>query len=77
MCTKTEYGTVLATIPGTAPGPTIGFLAHVDTAPQFNATGVKPRVIKGYNGGAISFPDNPELVLNPADFPYLADKAGP
>lgn len=72
----TEYGTVLATIPGTAPGPTIGFLAHVDTAPQFNATGVKPRVIKGYNGGAISFPDNPELVLNPADFPYLAEKQG-
>jgi tripeptide aminopeptidase len=39
---KTDYGTVIATIPGNAPGPTIGFLAHVDTAPQFNATGVKP-----------------------------------
>ena len=36
----TDYGTVLATLPATAPGPTIGFLAHVDTAPQFNATGV-------------------------------------
>ncbi|MCX8509919.1 MAG: peptidase T, partial [Rhodobacteraceae bacterium] len=55
----TDYGAVLATLPGTAPGPTIGFLAHVDTAPQFNATGVKPRVIRGYNGGAISFPDDP------------------
>jgi tripeptide aminopeptidase len=50
---------VLATIPATHPGPTIGFLAHVDTAPQFNATGVKPRVIRGYNGGAITFPDDP------------------
>ncbi len=39
--TLTEYGAVLATIPGTAPGPTIGLLAHVDTAPQFNASGVK------------------------------------
>ncbi len=67
---------VVATIPGTAPGPTIGFLAHVDTAPQFNATGVKPRVIKGYNGGDITFPDDPELVLSPEEHPYLAEKIG-
>jgi tripeptide aminopeptidase len=74
--TKTGYGTVIATIPGNVPGPTIGFLAHVDTAPQFNATGVKPRVIRGYNGGAITFPDAPDLVLSPEDFPYLATKIG-
>lgn len=74
--TKTSYGTVIATIPGTASGPTIGFLAHVDTAPQFNATGVKPRVIEGYNGGDITFPDDPELVLTPQDSPYLAEKVG-
>ncbi|MCG7625300.1 peptidase T [Epibacterium sp. Ofav1-8] len=74
--TLTEYGTVLATIPGTTQGPTVGFLAHVDTAPQFNATGVKPRVIKGYNGGDISFPDDPDLVLSPAEHPYLATKIG-
>jgi tripeptide aminopeptidase len=72
----TDYGTVLATIPGTVPGPTVGFLAHVDTAPQFNATGVKPRVIKGYNGGAISFPDAPDLALSPEEFPYLGEKLG-
>ncbi len=74
--TLTDYGTVLATIPGNRPGPTVGFLAHVDTAPQFNATGVKPRVIKAYNGGAISFPDAPDLVLSPDEFPYLATKQG-
>ncbi|MCC1492203.1 peptidase T [Cognatishimia sp. F0-27] len=73
---KTAYGTVIATIPGTAPGPTVGFLAHVDTAPQFNATGVKPRVIEGYNGGTISFPDDPDLALSPEEFPYLANKVG-
>ena len=72
----TDYGTVLATIPGTAPGPTVGFLAHVDTAPQFNATGVKPRLIRGYNGGAISYPDNPTLSLTPEHNPYLATKVG-
>lgn len=72
----TDYGAVLATIPGTAPGPVVGFLAHMDTAPQFNATGVKPRVIRGYNGGAISFPDDPALVLSPETSPHLADKLG-
>ncbi|MCA0994966.1 peptidase T [Alloyangia pacifica] len=72
----TDYGVVMATIPGTAPGPSIGFLAHVDTAPQFNATGVKPRVIHGYNGGEITFPDDPELRLSPEVFPYLSEKQG-
>lgn len=74
--TLTEYGTVLATLPATAPGPTVGFLAHVDTAPQFNATGVKPRTIKGYNGGAITYPDNPALTLTPEISPELAHKNG-
>ncbi|WP_293572607.1 peptidase T [Phaeobacter sp.] len=72
----TDYGAVIATIPGTAEGPTVGFLAHVDTAPQFNAAGVKPRVIKGWNGADISYPDNPDLVLSPTESPYLATKVG-
>ncbi|GAB4263399.1 MAG: peptidase T [Pararhodobacter sp.] len=74
--TLTDYGVVLATIPGTRDGPIVGLLAHVDTAPQFNARGVKPRVIKGYNGGTITFPDAPDLVLSPEEFPYLAEKQG-
>jgi tripeptide aminopeptidase len=76
--TQTDYGTVLATLPSTAgdDAPTLGLLAHVDTAPQFNATGVKPVVHKSYNGGDISFPDAPELTLSPAQSPYLATKQG-
>lgn len=72
----TEYGAVLATIPATAEGPVVGFSAHVDTAPQFEAKGVKPRVIRRYNGGDITFPDNPDLILSPQMFPYLAQKVG-
>lgn len=74
--TLTEYGAVLATIPATAPGPTVAFLAHVDTAPAFDATGVKPRSHRGYNGGAISFPDNPDLILSPETSPELGRKLG-
>jgi len=73
----TDYGAVLATIPATvAGGPVLGLLAHMDTAPAFNATGVKPRVTRGYNGGAISFPDAPALVLSPEVSPHLGEKLG-
>ena len=75
--TLTDYGVVLATIPATVENaPIIGFCAHVDTTPQFNATGVKPVVHRGYNGGDIHYPDAPELVLNPDISPYLAEKSG-
>ena len=72
----TEYGAVLATLPGNASGPVIGFLAHMDTAPQFNATGVKPRVVRSYDGGEIRFPDNPDLVLSSEISPRLGEKLG-
>lgn len=74
----TEYGAVLATIPATngGAGPVIGLAAHMDTAPQFNGFGVKPRVHRGYNGGPISYPDAADLLLTPEEFPYLAQKRG-
>jgi tripeptide aminopeptidase len=74
----TDYGAVLATIPAatTDPVPTIAFLAHVDTAPQFNATGVKPIVHRAYGGGDIVLPDAPGVVLSPNQFPYLGTKVG-
>jgi tripeptide aminopeptidase len=75
--TLTDYGAVLATVPATAAdAPTIGFCAHVDTAPQFHAAGVKPQVHRDYNGGPITYPDATDLVLAPEAFPYLATKSG-
>jgi tripeptide aminopeptidase len=74
----TDYGAVLATLPATVPGdhPTIAFLAHVDTAPQFNATGVKPIVHRNYQGGDIILPDDPNRVLSPTTLPYLTERIG-
>jgi tripeptide aminopeptidase len=74
----TDYGAVLATIPATVDKavPTIGFLAHVDTAPGYNATGVKPIVHHNYDGGDITLPDDPEQVLSPRNSPYLGRKVG-
>lgn len=74
----TEYGAVLATIPATTgeTTPTIAFLAHVDTAPAFNGTDVKPLVHRAWNGDDIVLPDDPEAVLSAAQLPYLAKKVG-
>ena len=74
----TDYAAVLATIPATtsSPVPTIAFLAHVDTAPQFHATGVKPIVHRRYDGGEIVLPDAADVRLSPDRFPYLAEKVG-
>jgi tripeptide aminopeptidase len=73
----TDYGVVLATVPATLEGtPVMGWCAHVDTTPQFNATGVKPIVHRGYNGRDITFADAPNLKLSPDNSPYLAEKLG-
>ena len=74
----TSYGALIATVPasGADSAPTIALLAHVDTSPGFNATGVKPIVHRAYDGGDISYPDAPDLVLSPSTNPYLAEKAG-
>ncbi|MCB0168717.1 MAG: peptidase T [Anaerolineae bacterium] len=76
--TLTDYGAILATIPATVatPVPTVAFLAHVDTAPAYNATGVKPIVHRHYDGGDIVLPDDPTAVLSPEGSPYLAEKVG-
>lgn len=74
--TLTNYGAVIATIPATVKTdvPTIALLAHVDTAPAFNGTGVKPIVHRKYAGGDIVLPEDPKMVLSPENSPYLGQK---
>ena len=76
--TLADYGAVFATLPATADGdlPVMGWLAHIDTAPQFTDKGVTPRVHHDYQGGEIAYPDAPDLILSPAVSPDLADKIG-
>jgi tripeptide aminopeptidase len=78
--TLTEYGALLATLPATDSGataaPTVAFLAHVDTAPAFSGTGVKPIVHRHYSGNDILLPRGSNAVLSPEQFPYLAQKVG-
>ncbi len=75
----TEKGFVLATIPATSRRrnvPTVGLLAHVDTAPAFPGQGVKPLVHRRYDGRPLALPDDPSQVLDPERYPELQSALG-
>ncbi|MGV3155971.1 peptidase T [Staphylococcus simulans] len=55
--------------------PTVGFLAHVDTSPDFNATNVKPQIIENYDGKPIQLGDT-DRELNQTVFPALKSVEG-
>ena len=65
---------VYAKLPATAgleDKPCIGFLAHMDTVPDFNGENVRPRVVERYDGGDVVLGESGR-VLSPKDFPHLA-----
>ncbi|MBO4847945.1 MAG: peptidase T [Clostridia bacterium] len=68
------YGSIPAT-PGYEAKPALGFIAHMDTAPDFSGEGVKPRIIEDYDGGEVVLGDSGR-VLKPADFPHLKNLRG-
>ncbi len=71
-------GYVMATLPSNTDKeiPTIGFLAHMDTATDFTGAGVKPQVIEKYNGQDIVLSEALNIVLSPREFPELAGYEG-
>lgn len=66
-------GYVMATLPGNTDRsvPVIGFLAHLDTSPDFTGKGVTPQIIESYDGGDIVLNAGQGIVLSPRDFPEL------
>ncbi|HBN09326.1 MAG TPA: peptidase T [Cyanobacteria bacterium UBA8530] len=72
-----SYGYVTATLKGNVPSvPAIGFIAHLDTAPDVSGENVKAIVHENYRGGEIRFSGAPELGLSPEDCSALADCVG-
>lgn len=67
-----DKGYLFATLPATTDKkvPVLGFMAHVDTAPDFNGKDVKPQVIENYGGGDIPLKGS-GAVLSPKEFPAL------
>ena len=63
------YGTLLASEGVT--GQPLTFCAHLDTSPSESGHNVKPVIHEQYDGGNITFPDDPNLILSPEDSPEL------
>ncbi len=76
--TMDSNGYVMATLPSNTDKeiPTIGFLAHMDTATDFTGAGVKPQVIENYNGQDIVLNEALTIVLSPRDFSELTGYKG-
>ena len=73
-----QYGYVMATIPSNCDKeiPAVGFIAHVDTAPDASGADIKPQIIPDYDGSDIPLKGVEGLSLKVSDFPELLDYKG-
>lgn len=74
--TLDEYGYLFATLPANTSKevPTIGFLAHVDTATDYTGKNVNPQRIDNYDGNDVQL--NEETIMSVQDFPELENYIG-
>lgn len=72
----TEKCYVIARIPGNADtsAPSLGFLAHVDTAPDLSGENVRPQLWENYDGSPIRL--NEQHTLDPEEYPALKEYVG-
>lgn len=68
------YAVIPAT-PGYENKPVLGFIAHMDTAPDFSGEGVNPQIHENYDGEDVALGDSGR-VLKVADFPHLKGLKG-
>ncbi|KRD63721.1 MULTISPECIES: peptidase T [unclassified Ensifer] len=73
-----ENGYVYATIPSNVdrPVPVICWCSHMDTAPDFTGTNVKPQILSNYQGSDIRLVGDPQQVIRVSDHPVLNDQIG-
>lgn len=73
-----EHCYVMATLPANTDKdiPVIGFVAHVDTAPDMDGHNIKPRIVKNYDGQDILLNKEKDMWLKVEDFPELAKYKG-
>lgn len=71
-----ELGYLYASLPANTKkeAPVIGFIAHMDTAPDFSGKNVTPRIIENYDGNDIQL--NTDIVMSTSYFPELLNHKG-
>ncbi len=70
-----EHGYVYGTVPGDPTMPTIGLIAHMDTATDYPGDKVCPKIVE-YNGQNIALDEQGEILLSAEEFPALKDSLG-
>src|SRR5476649_484168 len=75
--TLSDHGCLMATLPSNVAWtvPTIGFISHMDTAPDFSGKHVNPQIVENYRGGDIAL-GNGDEILSPVMFPVLHQLLG-
>lgn len=73
-----ENAYIMATLPSNVEHkvPTIGFISHFDTSPDFTGANVNPRVIENYNGKDIILNAEQDIILSPSYFEDLLQYKG-
>ncbi len=73
-----EHGYVYATVPASTGKtvPVICWCSHMDTAPDFTGTNVKPQIVRNYQGGDIQLVGDPTRVIRMAEHRELANQIG-
>ena len=75
--TLDKNGYVMATLPANTEGkPTIGFIAHMDTAPDASGKHVKARIVENYDGQDILLNAEKNIVFEVAKYPEILDYKG-
>lgn len=69
---------IMATLPSNVDHevPTIGFISHFDTSPDFSGANVKPQIISNYDGGDIVLNAEQNIILSPKYFKDLLQYKG-
>lgn len=73
-----EHGYVMATLPGNIDSniPIVGFIAHMDTAPDYSGKDVNPQLIENYNGEDLLLNAEQNIIMSPKQFPVLKTLVG-
>ena len=73
-----ENAYIMATLPANVSHkvPTIGFVSHFDTSPDFTATNVRPQIIENYDGKDIILNKEQDIILSPDYFDDLLQYKG-
>lgn len=73
-----EHGYVYATVPSNTDKqvPVICLCSHMDTAPDFTGTNVKPQLLRNYAGGDIRLTGDAQQIIRVTEHPELKNQIG-